>query len=166
MTAVLDWSAVSAIANLIAAIGVTGTVVYLALQIRENTRATRSQTYQQATTALAEMAAIIGSDRSVSRVFRIGMSTPDLLTEDEEVQFGYLCVSLFRRFENLYFQYRAGLIDADLWTGQRDNALWFFYRPGFQAWWKERKFSFSPNFREFLDRSTQSEIASPGTRQI
>jgi len=32
-----------------------------------------------------------------------------------------------------------------------------------QAWWKNRKFSFSNNFREFLDKSTDSEITSPAT---
>src|SRR3990170_3992872 len=162
----MDWGAVSAISGLLAAIFVGLTVVYLALQIKASTKASRSQTYQLATYALAEMAGIIGSDKELARIFRIGMVEPDALTEDEFTQFGYLGISLFRRFENVFFQYQSGMIDEDFWVGHRDNILWFFHRPGFQAWWKDRKYAFSQRFREFLDRSTANEIASPQTRRL
>ncbi len=162
----MDWNAVSAIANVCAAISVIVSVAYLAVQVRKNTQATHSQTYQLATSALAEMAGIIGSDKALARVFRIGMVSADKLDEDELAQFGYLGISLFRRFENVFFQYQAGLVDEDFWTGHRDNILWFFHRPGMQAWWKDRKFAFSKSFREFLDGSTPGEITSPGSRRL
>ena len=162
----MDWSAVSAIAGVFAALFVALTVVYLALQIRSSARATHSQTYHLATSALAEMAGIIGSDKELARIFRIGMLNPDVLNEDEATQFGYLGISLFRRFENVFFQYQSGMIDQDFWVGHRDNILWFFHRPGMQLWWKDRKFAFSRSFREFLDGSTQSDIASPETRRL
>ena len=78
----MDWSAVSAVAGLLAAIAVALTVVYLAIQIHKNTLATRSQTYYLATAALAEAAAFIASNRELARVYRIGLSTPDQLEED------------------------------------------------------------------------------------
>ena len=162
----VDWNAVSAIASVLAAISVTLTVVYLAIQIRKNTRATHSQTYQLATSALAEMAGIIGASRELARIFRIGMLDPAKLDEDEFAQFGYLGISLFRRFENVFFQYHSGMIDDDFWTGHRDNILWFFHRPGMQVWWKDRKFAFSKSFREFLDESTPGEIKSPDSRRL
>ncbi len=112
------------------------------------------------------MAAIIGSDKELSRIFRIGMTKPDELSEDELVQFGYLGISLFRRFENVFFQHRSGMIGDDFWNGHRDNILWFFHRPGMQFWWKDRKSAFSKSFREFLDDSKPGEIASPESRRL
>jgi hypothetical protein len=162
----VDWNAVSAIAGVMGAIAVIVTVAYLAMQVRDNTRATHSQTYYLATSALAEMAGMIGGDKELARIFRIGMVNPDDLDEDEIVQFGYLGISLFRRFENVFFQYQSGMIDEDFWTGHRDNILWFFHRPGMQAWWQDRKFAFSRSFREFLDSSTAGEIASPESRRL
>lgn len=162
----MDWAALSAIAGLLAAIFVGFTVVYLALQVKASAKATHSQTYQLATSALAEMAGIIGQDGQLARIFRIGMVDPAALTEDELTQFGYLGISLFRRFENVFFQYESGMIDEDFWVGHRDNILWFFHRPGMQAWWKDRKFAFSKRFREFLDSSAPTEIASPETRRL
>jgi len=162
----VDWNAVSAIANVLAAISVILTVVYLAIQIRQNTHATHSQTYHLATSALAEMAGIIGSNKELARIFRIGMMNPGELDEDESAQFGYLGISLFRRFENVFFQYKSGMIDEDFWNGHRDNILWFFHRPGMQFWWKDRKFAFSRSFREFLDGSTPDQITSPESRRL
>ena len=162
----MDWNAVSAIAGIFAAIFVALTVVYLALQIKSSTKATHSQTYHLATSALAEMAAIVGSDKELARIFRIGMADPDALTEDEFTQFGYLGISLFRRFESVYFQYQSGMIDEDFWIGHRENILWFFHRPGTQRWWKDRKSAFSKRFREFLDNSTPIDVASPETRRL
>src|SRR5688572_6800560 len=162
----MDWNAVSAIANVLAAIAVIVSVIYLGIQIRKNTDATHSQTYQLATSALAEMAGIIGSDKELARIFRVGMVDPGALTEDESTQFGYLGISLFRRFENVFFQYQSGMIDEDFWVGHRDNILWFFHRPGMQFWWRDRKYAFSKSFREFLDESRPTEIASPETRRL
>ena len=162
----MDWNAISAIAAVVAAIFVALSAVYLAIQIKRSTQATHSQTYHLATSALAEMAAIIGSDKELSRIFRIGMANPDELTEDELIQFGYLGISLFRRFENVFFQHQSGMINDDFWIGHRDNILWFFHRPGMQAWWKDRKFAFSQRFREFLDNSVPSEITSPESRRL
>ena len=162
----MNWSALSAVADLLAALGVSVTVIYLAVQIKKNTQATHSQTYQVATSALADMAAIVGSSAELARIFRIGMVNPRDLTDDEFTQFGYLGISLFRRFENIFFQYHSGTIDDDFWTGHRDNILWFFHRPGMQLWWKDRKFAFSKSFREFLDGSKPDEITSPESRTL
>ena len=162
----MDWSAVSAIAGVFAAIFVALTAVYVSIQIKKSTQATHSQTYYLATSALGEMAAIVGRDKDLSRIFRTGMANPEALSEDEFTQFVYLGISLFRRYENVFFQYQSGMIDEDFWIGHRDNILWFFHRPGNQAWWKDRKFGFSKRFREFLDDSTESEITSPETRRL
>ena len=162
----MDWNAITAITSAIAALFIGLSVVYLALQIRSGTRATQSQTYYLATTALGEMASIVGRDRELSRVFRIGMENPDALTEDEFTQFGYIGVSLFRRFENVFFQYQSGLIDEDFWIGHRENILWFFHRPGIQRWWQTRRFAFSKRLQEFLDSSRPEDVSSPPTRRL
>jgi len=162
----MDWSAVSAIAGVCAALFVALSVVYLAIQVKGGTKATRSQTYYLATAALADMAAIIGSNKEVSRIIRIGYETPEALSEDELTQHGYLMVSFLRRYENVYFQYESGLIDEDFWGGHRENLLWVFRRPGMQRIWNDRKHSFSKSFREFLEHSGSIELATSESRRL
>ena len=160
----MDWSAVSAGGGILAAIFVAISVVYLALQVKATVLATRSQTYYVATAALGEMAALIGSNREVARIMRIGFLTPESLNEDEFTQFGYLMVTFLRRYENVFFQYKTGLIDEDFWDGHRENLLWVFRRPGMQRIWKDRKNSFSKMFRGYLESSDSIELATPSSR--
>ena len=162
----MDWGAVSAVAGVFAALFVALSVVYLAIQVKRGTRATRSQTYYLTTAALADQAAIIGSSREVARVVRIGYETPEALNEDERVQFGYIVISFLRRYENVFFQYQSGLVDEDFWGGHRENLLWVYRQPGVQHLWKDRKHSFSVSFREYLECSGSIELATPSSRSL
>jgi hypothetical protein len=162
----MTWDAIVAISNVCGTVALVLSAFYLAVQIKRSTQATYSQTYQFATHALGEMAAIVGESKEKSRMFTLGMSDPGKLEHDEYVQFAYLGISLFRRYENVFFQYQSGMIDDDFWFGHRENLLWFFHRPGIQTWWKERRLSFSRSFREFLESTSTQELATPDIRQV
>ena len=162
----MDWGAVSAVAGVFAAVFVALSVVYLALQVKAGTKATRSQTYYLATAALAEMAALIGSNADLSRVVRIGWNIPDDLTEDEFTQYSYVMLSFLRRYENVYFQWQSGLVDDDFWIGHRENLLWAYRRPGMQCVWKDRKNAFSIGFQKFLEGSGTIAAQTPESRRI
>ena len=162
----MSWDILTAVTGAVSAIAVAVTVVYLAMQVRRNTLATHSQTYYLATEALAEVAAFLGSNPQIARIYRIGLTSPDELNEDEFTQFAFLGISQFRRYENLYFQYRAGLVDEDFWSGHRENILWYFHRPGMQAWWKDKRLAYSNSFREFVESSRPTDLGSPTDRRV
>ena len=154
----MQWDAIAAIGSVLGALGIILTVVFLAVQVRRNTAATQSQTYQVACSALAEFGAMLGRDPAVCRVWRIGLSKPEELEDNQYYQFAYLGISLLRRYENAFFQYHAGLIDDDFWDGHKNNLLWYFHQPGFQRWWKERRQTFSVTFRDYLESSSSRDI--------
>jgi hypothetical protein len=162
----MNWEVIQGLSSLVATLAVILTVVYLAIQVRRSTIATYSQTYQFATQALGEMAAIVGENKDKARIFSVGMADPEKLEKDEYLQFAYLGISLFRRYENVFFQYQTGMIDDDFWAGHRENLLWFFHRPGTQVWWEERRLSFSQSFREFLEKTTLANVSTPEIRQV
>ena len=162
----MTWEAAQAISSFIGTIAVTLTVVYLAIQVKRNTKATYSQTYQFATQALGDMAAIVGENKEKARVFAGGMAEPNKLDKDEYLQFAYLGISLFRRYENVFFQYQSGMIDDDFWFGHRDNLPWFFHRPGTHVWWKERGLGCSRSFREFVESTSPEDVTVPKSRQV
>ena len=162
----MDWNAISAIAGTLAAVAVALTVVYLAIQIQKNTLATRSQTYYLATAALSEAASILASNEELARIYRTGLSTPSELAEDNYYRFAMYSISQFRRYENLFFQHRSGLVDDEFWGGQSDNMKWFFYRPGMQSWWKDRRLTFSKSFREYLESSNETDLAPQQDRRL
>lgn len=162
----MTWEAVAAISQALGAIAVVLTVVYLAVQIRKNRIATESHTYYLATAAGAQTAASIAASAELSRIYQNGLTSPDQLGEHESFRFALLLISQFRRYENLFFQHRSGMIDEDYWIAQRENILWFFHRPGVQIWWKEKRLTFSQSFRAFLESSSPAELDSPATRRV
>lgn len=160
------WEAVAAVSNVIGTVALVLSAIYLAIQIRRSTQATYSQTYQFATHALGEMAAIVRESKDKARMFALGMADPSKLDKDEYLQFSYLGISLFRRYENVFFQVQSGMIDDDFWSGHRENLLWFFHRPGIQTWWQERRLSFSRSFRDFLESTSPQDLVTPQIRQV
>ena len=154
------------VSNIVGTVAVALTVVYLAVQVRASTKATYSQTYQTAVAALGDMAAIVGESKEKSRLYADGMADPDKLDKDEYLQFAYLGISLFRKYENAYFQYRSGMIDDEFWDGHRDNLLWFFHRPGTQRWWKERRLGFSKAFCEYLESTSDADMSEQEGRYV
>lgn len=162
----MNWAAVSAISGVLAAVAVVPSVVYLAIQVRRNTLAMYSQAHHLTTIALAETAATIASSNELSRIYRLGLSTPNQLNEDEFFRFAAIGTSQFRTFENLFFQYRSGLVTEEFWSAHRENILWFYHSAGMQIWWQDKRLAYSRSFREFLEKSKASEIASPDTRRI
>jgi hypothetical protein len=162
----MDWAAVSAISGMLATIAVVLSVVYLAIQVRRNTLATYSQAHHLTTIALAETASTIASSGELSRIYRLGLLSPDQLDEDEFFRFAAIGTSQFRTFENLFFQYRSGLVSEDFWAAHQENILWFYHCPGMQIWWKEKRMAFAQSFREFLEASKVTQLASPDTRRI
>jgi hypothetical protein len=162
----MTWEAISAISQALSAIAVVLTVVYLAAQIRKSRIATESLTYYLATAAGAQTAATIAASAETSCIYQTGLSSPSQLEEKESFRFALLLISQFRRYENLFFQHRSGLIDEEYWIAQRENMLWFFHRSGVQTWWKEKRLAFSQSFRTFLEGSNPTELKSPANRRV
>jgi hypothetical protein len=162
----MTWEAVAAISQALGAIAVVLTVVYLSIQIRKNRLATQSQTYYLTTAAFGQTASSIASSGELSRIYRMGLSTPDRMEEEESFRFALLGISQFRAYENLFYQHRSGFVDEDFWIAHRENILWFFHRAGMQVWWKEKRLAFSRSFRDFLESSNPTDVESPGNRRV
>ena len=113
----MDWIAVGALAELVGAVAVVLTLVYLAEQVRNNTRMARSAATAEAVAAVREANARIADDPSVSQLFWKGLQGLENLSEDERGQFGIITFNLFKACEHLHYQWVVGAMDPDVWAG-------------------------------------------------
>ncbi len=86
----MNWDAIGAIAELLGAIGVIASLVYLATQIRhsrdqmsQNTQAMRAGSYQSFFQNLDEVAARSSSGPEYAKAVRLGSADLDQLSEEE-----------------------------------------------------------------------------------
>jgi hypothetical protein len=102
----VNWDAIGAIAELLGALGVIGSLVYLATQIREsreqmkeNTRAARSTAYQEFEHSVSDRAMSQVTVPGLNRIINVGMSDPEQLDEEEARRFYVWIYSLMRGFD-------------------------------------------------------------------
>ena len=113
----MNREAVGAVAELLGALGVSVTLVYLGLQIRQNTVSTRTSSYQAAVATSIELSARVGLDSDASRILTAGLADFAALSAEDQNRFSTLASSIFRNFENIFYQHKQGAIDDALWSG-------------------------------------------------
>ena len=79
----MNWDAIGAIAELLGAVGVIASLVYLARQMGQNARATRAAAYQQLVGSLNETILDRGGGPEREQAIRMGMADFARLSEEE-----------------------------------------------------------------------------------
>lgn len=151
----------------VSAFAVVVSLLYLAAQIRQNTRQVRASTFQGVARGWQEFIYAASSDDR-GLVWAKGCADPTSLNEEEAVKFALLVRAYFRGYENDYYQFRQGTFDAEPWEGYlsalRNDGL---CRPGIRAQWESDRGNFNEEFAAFIDRELEatsvSESADPAT---
>ena len=141
-------------ANLAEIIGTTAIVVsliYVAVQIRQNTRATRLSTAQNISHELREVTASLANEIETAELHLKGIANIDSLAPAEKHRFYILVSALYRVYENAYYQNREGALDPHIWEGVMGQLLITTNSSGYQTFWRDRKQLFSKNFQDFLE---------------
>ena len=139
------------IANIVGAIAIVITLVYLAIQIKDNARSSRSAAVTDATTAMQAFYQELGSNPATSKLFLEAVTNPDALSRQDQFQFVMLMHSCFLGFQRSFFLAREGTLDVAL----RDSigtAMHAINRtPGMHLYWRQRKAYFQPEFVEWVE---------------
>ena len=88
------------IGELVAAIATVATLIYLALQIKQNTSTVATSTYDSVMNGYNEINLTIASDPELARILDAGLSDPDSLSENEQTRF----ILLLRTASNHYLK--------------------------------------------------------------
>ena len=143
----MNWDAIGAIAELLGAIGVIASLVYLAVQLKQNTRALQASSYQMFRQEVTQVFQSPVAIHGLSKTIRTGLTDFERLDEDEAFEFGYWAHGVVHTYDNAYYQYRVGMLDGDRWEMQRAIILDFFRNPSFVQWWKTAALeNLSPEF--------------------
>ena len=137
------------------------TLIFLIIQIRQNTRALKSATVLGShNTTLTVYGMLI--DDSMIEVLAKGMPRPSDLTKVEKAKFYAFWTATLQNYQQTFFQIRAGTYEENLYDGWwqvlRDN----FLSPGFELHWQQRKFILSPEFQEFVEHEVMSRTPTSG----
>ena len=147
----MNWEAIGAIGEVVGAVAVIATLIYLALQIRQNTAALRSTATQAAHDQAGNLYNILCSDSDMASIYRRGALAPEELTDDELAKLNaFLSLAQFY-LQNWYMQTRDQYIDDTLISSWSTITAGLSTTPGFKQFWDQRRYVYSPVFREWLE---------------
>jgi len=161
MSDVLSLNSLADLGQLVSAIAVVISLVYLAHQVRQNTESLKTENYARALERVAAMQARLSSDASFAAIVTRGAMDPSRLSVEERVQFTWTFYEMFGAFEFMFHQSESGALPLDVWQRWSDTLSWWISLPGVRAWWIARPAPFSANFTSFVAGRLQAGLADP-----
>jgi hypothetical protein len=132
-------------------LGVVATVIYMSIEIRNNTSAVRASAFQEVVDSFASISFDIAKDKSLTELFLRAARNPAALNDVERAQYNFMLLSFLRRAESVYFQSEVRTLHERHWSGIRASIEWVMSSPGARASWSEIKNRFNPEFTAFID---------------
>ncbi len=142
------------LANLGEALGgiaVLVSLVYLAVQIRQNTRTAQSAAFQQVVDSFSEISLAIGKDRDLTQIFVRAAGGLASLDPVDQIRIRFVLLSLFRRAESVFFHSEQGTLDIESWAGIRESLKVSLSNAGVQEFWEHNAHLYNPRFRAFVE---------------
>lgn len=153
----MDWEAIATLAELIGAIGVIASLVYLAIQIRDNTRSSRIQQRQESTRQFVDFMDILLLNPDLAEIHDRGRDHPEELDATEIGRFRRLVLRGFWYFSAQFHQYTTGALGEDEWSESARIIRNYLTHTGVQDWWHDGGRSYvSPSFANYVDHELKS----------
>ena len=150
------------IGEFVAAVATLATLIYLAVQIRQNTDSVKAAAAQSVLEALNEALQSAASSPQQARVVVLGQTDYGKLSDDERMQFMIWFLGWFRILEQAYHSHLLGHLEPRIWNGHARHLEGVMQAPAIRRWWKLRRSVFSSEFQEFVeDLGDSASVSTP-----
>lgn len=141
----------SKIAEVISAVAVIIGLLFVGLELRENTIA---QQFSATQTLVSEYNSAISAinDREFVCIFiRAGNDFANL-SQSDKIRFSILMQPVFRTFEQLHYSNVQGTIDTKVYSGFQRQFRSMMQLPGNRQYWAARRDWFGDDFQRYMDK--------------
>ena len=154
----MNWDAIGALGELVGAVAVVVSIIYLALQVRQNSADVRSGGYQGAVQSANQFLESLTGDPESRKIFTKALESFDELDEDGQVVARMLFLQLFMYYEAFYYQYLEGVVNEEIWEGRKIMMLNMLESPGISSWWEGGSAIYGRRFVNYVN-----EVREPTT---
>ena len=139
-----------AVAELLGAAAVFLSLIYLAVQTRQNTQALRSAAFHQVRDSFSEVSLAISQNPELLDLI-VRTVRGEEISDAEQIQVSFIFTTMTRKGESAYFQSNEGTLQSESWLGIRATLLGLFANPRGVAWLESVGDRFT---KEYLDDLT------------
>ena len=150
----MNWNAIAAVGEIVAALAVLISVLYLARQIRQSALASVSDLHQGISQSYQGANELLAGSPDLADIVVRGATSRSDLSQAEQLRFDSLMTNFFNITENLHRQESS----RNLFTSQRSELIAATVRkrlvfPGVSEWWSENTDDFSAEFVQWVEAS-------------
>lgn len=150
--------------ELVSAVAVVVSLVYLSVQIRQNTRTMKVSSHHATKTAYNTLHVAFGSDPVVSTLLDRGSEDYSQLSREERFRYAMLMRASFGLHGDMFLQLQERLLSDEEWAIQTRSIARALAPPGARTWWKRDSEIFPSAFRQEVDRILAAEQGDPADR--
>ena len=151
----MNWEAISAIGQIVGALAVVISLIYLAREIRGNARSARLASVDTLNRWLGELI----EHPHLSELYYRGIHDFQSLQGADLVRFSSLMGQLFHIYEEIYYQHLERHLEKRLWRAVEAPMRDLNAYPGIQAWWRSRSHWFDEKFASYVNQQQQTATA-------
>jgi hypothetical protein len=145
----------------IGSVAVVLSLVYLAIQVRQNTASIRTENFARALERVSAMQSLLFENRDLAQLQAQGVLDPSTLTRVERLQLTWWLTEAFGAFEFMFHQAQSGALPDEVWGRWSASIAWWLSFPGVQAWWRAIPTPFSESFTSFVDAQIRDARFDP-----
>lgn len=139
------------VSQIITAIVLIISLLYVAVQVRQNTQAMRLSAGNYAAEQARTLFLVSASPEHRELVFK-AWQDPESVEGIEKFGYFGLMHDYFRTLENVYYQQVDGALDPRLWEGLLRSINFSMTFPGIRFYWAQRSDWYSNEFQAFIDK--------------
>ena len=140
----MDIQDLGSIGEFVSSIAVVATLLFVAFQLRQTTKALRASTFQDIN---QDQIRLTQDARAIFDIFK--ESRGESLGIEDRMKAGEFFYNAFRSYETAWYQFREGNLDSVAFEGHRRWMVWGLANPS--GSWNKLKVLFHPEFCAFVD---------------
>jgi hypothetical protein len=147
----MNWEMLTALGQLAAVFVGIPSLIYLAVQIREQTKERRQSAVNVVTAQWGDLTCALHDSAEFSTIFLRGVQSFTGLDPVSKLRFSAFFNRFLNYFEGMYFSHCDGILTASSWDKiERSMSDLIAYR-GVQQWWETRKHWHTEEFGHLVD---------------
>ena len=132
----MNWAAIGAVGEILGAIAVVATLIYLTVQLKQNSLQIRLSSSQTAANNYSGRIIEVLSDPELLSLWRSGLRSFSTLTLDEQARFHAAMLGFQSSFTTNYQLHVEGVISDSLFKSWADDWVRILKCPGAAEWWE------------------------------
>jgi hypothetical protein len=146
----MNWDALGATGEIVGALVVVASLIYLSMQVRQNTAAVRSSIRA---TFLEGIQTVNGFVLEHNKIWNKAAFENEMLEGEELTKYITMVHSYLNVCETLYSEYLSGNVEEEFWQGKVRQLEWTFRQPSGDLAWRNYTFLFDSRFVGYVNEN-------------